>query len=350
MNLVWLFVFCSLSISALGKTIVGGAETVLLKNSATGQVLRTEAKIDTGASRSSIDQTLADQLGITAKDGKKITVKSALGRQQRSLVPLTLTIGSESFETEVTLSDRSNLSALALIGGDDLGDFLVDVSSVNLVPPDPDIPASEVKTMVSGAEGLVLLALMPVMGLLVVGLRDFLGLKTVGLFTPILLSIAFLQAESWVVGIIFVVMMFCGFLSEPMLRGLNLSRVSRLAVILMAQIAVLFAAQRFLESAALVSWALAMPVIVTLTVIESLWDTWDSKGLGDALKTASLTVLLAAAGALLLSWPWLQTVASRWPLIVLALAAVLAILAGRYRGLRATEFVRFLRFKGEEAA
>ncbi|OYT32583.1 hypothetical protein DRJ22_03140 [Candidatus Woesearchaeota archaeon] len=86
------------------------------------------AKVDTGATKTSIDIKLAKELGI-GPELKKTIVKSAHGTRHRSVVLLELSIGGEIFETEATLADRAHLKYPLLLGQNVLKKgFLIDPS------------------------------------------------------------------------------------------------------------------------------------------------------------------------------------------------------------------------------
>jgi hypothetical protein len=85
------------------------------------------ARIDTGATASSIDKELANKLGALPLEKTKI-VKSASGIKRRSLVKIKIKLNSSIIEEEFTLADRSHMTYPVLIGQNILkqGNFLVD--------------------------------------------------------------------------------------------------------------------------------------------------------------------------------------------------------------------------------
>tara|TARA_Y100000310_G_scaffold340188_1_gene435126 strand:- start:3341 stop:3697 length:357 start_codon:yes stop_codon:yes gene_type:complete len=85
------------------------------------------ARIDTGATLSSIDKELAKKLGIETVVRKKM-VKSASGKNLRSVVKAIIQIHGETIEEEFSLANREGMKYQVLIGQNHLkkGNFLVD--------------------------------------------------------------------------------------------------------------------------------------------------------------------------------------------------------------------------------
>jgi len=113
------------------KLIIGLSTPVLLF----GKKKKKEvvAKVDTGATKTSIDITLAKELGL-GPELKKTIVKSAHGTRHRSVVLLELSIGGEIIETEATLADRAHLKYPLLLGVNVLKKgFLIDPSKKRII-------------------------------------------------------------------------------------------------------------------------------------------------------------------------------------------------------------------------
>jgi hypothetical protein len=92
------------------------------------------ARIDSGATASSIDRSLAEEVGFKETDRVKL-VKSASGIGRRPLVKIKIKIKAKIMEEEFTLADRSHMKYPILIGQNILkkGNFLIDPNKeVNL--------------------------------------------------------------------------------------------------------------------------------------------------------------------------------------------------------------------------
>ena len=89
--------------------------------------LEVSAKIDTGAWRTSIDRTLARDLGLLHEENilwSKI-FKSGLGNQERKVINVTFWLAGRKIKTIASVADRSKLRTPLIIGRRDLAGFLV---------------------------------------------------------------------------------------------------------------------------------------------------------------------------------------------------------------------------------
>lgn len=95
--------------------------------SSLGKKLKLLAKVDTGAWRTSIDEDLAEKLGLLANSYKIIKIRSSFGIEERKIVPLTIKIKDELIATEVSIAQRSELKYKVIIGRRDIKNFLVSI-------------------------------------------------------------------------------------------------------------------------------------------------------------------------------------------------------------------------------
>ena len=75
-----------------------------------------DARLDTGASRTSIDESLADFLRLATVG--EIKTRSANGRRVRELVELTFVYNKKEYTLDVSLSDRGKMQYPMLLGRD----------------------------------------------------------------------------------------------------------------------------------------------------------------------------------------------------------------------------------------
>lgn len=106
------------------KIIVGLSEKINIRNGEVHSNL--DARIDTGATKSSIDINLAAKLKL-GPVVKTMTVKSAHGKRIRPVIFVEVEIASKRIKTEFTLADRTHMKYPILIGQDILKEgFIID--------------------------------------------------------------------------------------------------------------------------------------------------------------------------------------------------------------------------------
>lgn len=108
------------------KVILGLTEEVTLVG-AKGEKETVIARIDTGATSSSIDTGLAGKLELGPVIRSKL-VKSAAGSKKRPIVRAKIKMDGQIIEEEFSLADRSHMTYQMLIGQNILkkGNFLID--------------------------------------------------------------------------------------------------------------------------------------------------------------------------------------------------------------------------------
>lgn len=112
-----------------GRAILGIEEKVIVLDSeAAPHTLR--AKVDTGAYRTAIDERLAKKLGLHAEVLEHRAVRSALGKQLRPVVRLTMNVRGRTITTEASIADRTRMNYDMIIGRRDMKGFLVDPSKI----------------------------------------------------------------------------------------------------------------------------------------------------------------------------------------------------------------------------
>lgn len=107
------------------RAVIGFIEKVSCLSS-DGDMITVKARIDSGATKSSIDQELAQKLGLTTIVGEK-TIRNAHGTAKRKLIEMTIEIANKTITEKFTLADRSTLRFPVLIGRNILKKgFLID--------------------------------------------------------------------------------------------------------------------------------------------------------------------------------------------------------------------------------
>ncbi len=189
------------------------------------------------------------------------------------------------------------------------------------------------------------LLMVPVGALLIVFLRNVVGIKTFGTFMPVLIALAFRETELLWGVVLFSLVVALGLSCRFYLEYLQLLLVPRLASVLIIVILLMVFISLLSHKLGLergLSVALFPMVILTMTV-ERMALLWEEHGPIEALKQGIGSLVVAVLAFLLMSNNVLQHLVFVFPeslLIVLALT----LLLGRYTGYRLTELWRFRTF------
>ncbi len=197
-----------------------------------------------------------------------------------------------------------------------------------------------------------LIMLMIPFGVLVVLLmRNVIGIQTLGTFTPVLIALAFRETELAFGLVLFVIVVSLGLSLRSYLEHLKLQMLSRLSVVLtfvVVLIAVISILSYKLGFDKGLSISLFPMVILTMT-IERLSITWEERGGYNSLKIAVGTLISSSLAYLLMEWDKLRYFVFTFPGVLLILVAFMLAM-GRYRGYRLTELKRFSALLKEERA
>ena len=189
-----------------------------------------------------------------------------------------------------------------------------------------------------GFDATYLLMTLPLGAAVVVFVRMILGWQTFGLFTPMLLALAYLQTGPLLGPTISTAAILIGMAAAPLLKRLELSRVAFLGALIAIVVTTLLFAARQTGNADFIT---AFPIVVTALVVERWWAAWEAEGLRKALKFTGYTLLVALAIQAIIALPILVRFAERAPELLPAVAGIAIIAMGNYKGLRLSELGRF---------
>ncbi|WP_156167338.1 7TM domain-containing protein [Aurantiacibacter marinus] len=183
-----------------------------------------------------------------------------------------------------------------------------------------------------------LLMALPIGAFLVVLARSFVGMKAFGLFTPMLIAIAFLQIGPIFGPLVLISAVGVGMLAAPTLLKLRMTRVGFLGVLISFVVFVLAGLQVAFDTELQVD---AFPVVVTALVVERWYRQWEKDGAKEAFHIAMSTFLLALIIQFVMVSRVALTLIEISPLVLPGFAGLAIALLGRYRGLRLSELKRF---------
>lgn len=186
------------------------------------------------------------------------------------------------------------------------------------------------------------LLMVPVGALVIVLLRNVVGIKTFGTFLPVLVALAFRETRLIAGILLFALVVGLGLVVRFYFERLRLLLVPRLAavltlvVILMLMISIIGFRLGFDTG---LSVAL-FPMVILAIAIEHMSIVWEELGSREALQQGLGTLAVAALVYLVISRPWLQDLMVVYPeLLLVVLGGCMVI--GRYSGFRLLELRRF---------
>lgn len=187
-----------------------------------------------------------------------------------------------------------------------------------------------------------ILLMMPFGALLIVFLRNVVGIKSFGTFMPILISLAFRETELMWGVMLFSIMVALGLMLRFYMEYLHLLLVPRLAAVLIIVVILMLLMSLVTHKLGIdrgLSIALFPMVIITMT-IERMSLVWEEHGSLEALQQGVGSLVIACLGYLLMTNHVLEHLIFIFPELLLLLLAI-TLFMGRYTGYRLTEIWRF---------
>ncbi len=187
-----------------------------------------------------------------------------------------------------------------------------------------------------------LLLLIPLGALVVVVMRNLVGIRTSGTFLPILIALTFLQT-SLLVGLgLFVLIVSLGLVLRSYLNRLNLLLVPRISAVLVFVIIIYL-------GISVVSYKMGsdvgllvtfFPMIIISWTIERMSVLWEEEGFREVFIQGGGSLLTSSLIYLVISNRWVGHLAYSFPELLLVVLAVI-LMVGSYTGYRLSELRRF---------
>jgi hypothetical protein len=236
--------------------------------------------------------------------------------------------GSDSHIDLSVSSVKKSAAQFAVDAGKFSGSKLVELSIYSL-------PIREQNTF-------KLLLLIPLGALVVVVLRNLVGIRTSGTFMPILIALAFMQTTLLLGLLLFLIVVSVGLIMRSYLSHLNLLLVPRIASVLVFVI-IIFAAIGITSHK--IGWESGLaitffPMIILSWTIERMSILWEEEGPREVMIQGGGSLFTASLAYLLMINPNLEHLIFNFPELLLILLAII-IMIGSYSGFRLLELGRF---------
>ncbi|KKR24730.1 MAG: hypothetical protein UT55_C0055G0002 [Candidatus Peregrinibacteria bacterium GW2011_GWE2_39_6] len=192
------------------------------------------------------------------------------------------------------------------------------------------------------SNSLLLVLMLPVIVTIVAFFKQVIGLTTMGVYTPSIITLSFLALDIRFGILIFIVILLFGSLTRLILRRYRLLYIPRMAIVLsivsLTILAMLLLGAYF-NISQLVSISI-FPMLIMSTMVEKFVNAQAEAGFKQAFAMICATLFVAIICYYVVEWPLLKTIILGHPELIFAFLGVNVIL-GRWTGLRLLEYVRF---------
>lgn len=186
------------------------------------------------------------------------------------------------------------------------------------------------------------LVLLPLAILIIVLIRNVVGVATMGTFMPVLIAMAFLEMRLLPGLINFVLILAVGMAIRAWLSHLNLLMVPRISAVVVVVIMLMMFISVCANYLKLTDYleAAFFPIVIIAWTIERASTTWEEDGAVNTIKQLSASMISAIICYIVLANGYLQYVLYVFAEInLIVLGAILML--GTYTGYRLTELIRF---------
>ncbi|OGI26556.1 MAG: hypothetical protein A2359_02850 [Candidatus Moranbacteria bacterium RIFOXYB1_FULL_43_19] len=190
---------------------------------------------------------------------------------------------------------------------------------------------------------LVLVLILPIIVTMIAFFRQVIGIKAFGIYTPAIITFAFLATNEIKYGItIFVTVILVGTITRYLLKKARLLYLPRVAIMItivgFSILFLLFIGGTW-NRTGLASVSI-FPILIMITLVEKFITVQIEKGNRAAIILSLETLFISVIGYYIASWPQLIKMILSYPWMSL-LTIPINIFLGKWTGLRLSEYLRF---------
>lgn len=186
------------------------------------------------------------------------------------------------------------------------------------------------------------LSIFPLAILIIVLMRNVVGLQTMGTFTPMLLSMALVKTGFWQGMICFGIMIGLGLIIRFLMNRFNLLLVPRISAVVIFVIIIMqgLTIIGYRMDLGIAQSAVFFPIIITAWIIERASITWEEDGPLNAAKEIIFSILVAIIVYAVISVEYIRHIMFAFNELNIVIL-VIVMLLGTYTGYRLLELKRF---------
>jgi hypothetical protein len=192
------------------------------------------------------------------------------------------------------------------------------------------------------------LLMIPIGALIMVILRNMVGIDAFGTFMPVLIALAFRETKLFWGVVLFTILVTLGLSIRFLLDRLRLLLVPRLSAVLIVVVILMLLISLMSHRLGMetgLSVALFPMVIIAMT-IERMSVVWEERGAVDAMRAGLGSLIVAIVAYVAMGMAWLEPLVFTFPELLLVVLSMV-VLAGRYTGYRLLELSRFKALSGQ---
>lgn len=190
---------------------------------------------------------------------------------------------------------------------------------------------------------IIMLFMLPIVVTLIAFFRQVVGIKAFGIYTPAIVTFAFLAVQPLRYGVaFFLIVIVVGMLMRYLLKKLRILYLPRMAITLSVVALSILALLSFggsMHRTGLASVSI-FPLLIMITLVEKFIGTQIEKGDRAAIILALETLFISVVGFYLASWNALIEFIVVYPWVILFTIPI-NIFLGKWDGLRISEYFRF---------
>jgi len=195
-------------------------------------------------------------------------------------------------------------------------------------------------------DNIILMLMLPIIATIIAFTRQFLGIKTFGIYTPTIITLSFIATGLKYGLTIFLVILVVATLIRLLFRKFRLLYLPRMAMMLTIvafTILTMFVIGAATNRTGIIGLSI-LPILVLIILVEKFIAIQMEKGPRTAIMLSLETILVSVACYYVVSWDVLSTFILAYPEALL-LTFVINILMGKWVGLRISEYIRFRAIK-----
>ena len=192
------------------------------------------------------------------------------------------------------------------------------------------------------------LLMIPIGALIMVIMRNLVGIDAFGTFMPVLIALAFRETQLLGGVLLFSLLVTLGLSIRFLLERLRLLLVPRLTAVLIVVVILMLLISLLGHELGLetgLSVALFPMVIIAMT-IERMSVVWEERGAADAIRGGFGSLVVAILAYIAMGLDWLEHLIFTFPELLLVVLAI-TVMLGRYTGYRLFELARFKALVGD---